>query len=59
MENTKHDIMESLERGQTTTGTSGTPGHAEEEERAGLPIHVLDLMPRQGASVMNELVCQI
>ncbi|KAJ7779947.1 hypothetical protein B0H16DRAFT_1448380 [Mycena metata] len=38
----KHDMLESLELGQTTKGSTGTPEHGGEEERAGLPVHTLD-----------------
>ncbi|KAJ7649583.1 hypothetical protein B0H17DRAFT_1102218 [Mycena rosella] len=57
-ENSKHEDFESLELRQTTRN-SGTSGHGGEEERERLPLHVSDPMAKQGASVMNELVCQI
>ncbi|KAJ7687609.1 hypothetical protein B0H17DRAFT_1069658 [Mycena rosella] len=57
-ENSKHENFESLELRQTMRN-SGTLGHGGEEERGRLPMHVSDPMAKQGASVMNELVCQI
>jgi hypothetical protein len=59
-ESGKHEMMESLELGQTTKGNSGTPENGGEKERAGLPRHALDpAMHGPGASVIYNIVCHI
>ncbi|KAJ7921951.1 hypothetical protein B0H13DRAFT_1984018 [Mycena leptocephala] len=59
-ESGKHEMMESLELGQTTKGNSGTPENGGEKERAGLPRHALDpAMHGPGTSVIYNIVCHI
>ncbi|KAJ7850128.1 hypothetical protein B0H13DRAFT_2401492 [Mycena leptocephala] len=59
-ENGKHDMLESLELGQTTKGNGGTPEDGGEEEPAGVPVHALDpTMHSPGASVITNIVCHI
>ncbi|KAJ7486838.1 hypothetical protein FB451DRAFT_1228152 [Mycena latifolia] len=48
--NGKHDMLESLELGQTTKGNGGIPEHGGEEEQA---------MHSPGAFVVNNIVCHI
>ncbi|KAJ7041353.1 hypothetical protein C8F04DRAFT_1079837 [Mycena alexandri] len=56
----KHDMLESLELGQTTKGNGGTPEHGGEEERAGLPVHALDpVMHSPGGFVINNIISHI
>ena len=58
-EDGKHEMLESLEPRQMTTGNSGVPEHGEEEERVGFPAHALDpTIPKQ-ASAMRDVVCHI
>ncbi|KAJ7908034.1 hypothetical protein B0H13DRAFT_2017613 [Mycena leptocephala] len=59
-ESGKHDMLESLELGQTTKGNGGTPEDGGEEEQAGVPVHALDpAMHSPGASVITNIVCHI
>jgi hypothetical protein len=59
-ESGKHEMMESLELGQTTKRNGGTPENGGEEQRARLPGYALDLaMHGPRASVINNVICHI
>ncbi|KAJ7736300.1 hypothetical protein B0H16DRAFT_1730885 [Mycena metata] len=55
----KHDMLESLELGQTTKGNGDTPDHGGEEEQAGFPVHALDPAMHPDAYVIHNIIPHI